>query len=75
MVSFCAFESSGEGQGALTTKKFIGTLLISVHAFAGVFIMYMVTRPLLSFPGGRQKEIEGLKQIRNLLNGCSDELT
>ena len=37
--------------------------------------MHKSTQPLLTFPGKRTEEIENLKQVKSLLNGCSDDLT
>ena len=55
--------------------QYIMTVLISVQAFAGVFFMYWLTKPLLAFPGRRGETIENLKLIRTLINDCSDDLT
>ena len=51
------------------------TILICAHAFAGVYFIYIYTEPLLTYPRKREEDIESLKQLRDLINGCSDDLT
>ena len=61
--------------GASEGYHVIVTILISAQAFTGVFLLYMLTKPLLAFSVRLEETIESLKSIRTLINDCGDDLS
>ena len=51
------------------------TILICGQAGGLVFLLFWINRYLLEYPAKRRDYIDGLRQVRLLLNGCSDDLT
>ena len=51
------------------------TIMICVHTSFLLWLLYIINRPLLEFPGKHREYIKGLGQARDLLDGCSDDLT
>ena len=51
------------------------TIVICGHTSFLLWLLYIINSPLLEFPGKHREYIEGLGQARDLLDGCSDELT
>ena len=63
------------GFGSEIVMDVCDTILICAHAFLGAFYIHRMSQPFLSFPDQVDKEIEGLNELKNLINGCSDDLT